>query len=638
MKNYITLIVLLILFLTIHNLVVVNMLIEKPTARPTVKPTATPTVSPTVTPTVSPTATPIKPMFVVSTNKGFWKFFLNWYYHATKALTENELLDRLIVVPKDNDSHEMAVKMGIRHLYSPLRKQSHSTVNYETKDYKKMVSQRPRILSNILDIFNGTDIIYLDVDTVMLKDITELVDYNVDFMSGIEVTNYNGHPQYYCTGIMFIKNSWNSRMVLRRWMEEMEETNNVNQPSFNKILYSHKNVSFSGFPQHKVMSGDAVKRKYKQKGSVDKDVYLVHANYLQGYVAKAQFLHKYGLWKSTGNLVVSICTASRSDRGWVTAEDSYLWTVLMKSIKKVTNRDQFYKYDLKLYVAVDDDDKFWKVHLSELQQLWDAKSPHPLTVVPKIIPKTDSIPWNDITLAAYHDGSDYFVRVNDDSEFVTMNWTDIIVDELVRMDNFGVVGPKSLEGNTDILVHDAVHKSHIELFGFYYPPFKNWYIDNWMTYVYRHRTKILNKLRIKHHIYKTRYKIHTPERGVYEKILKDTSRIAAAHPIEKRVAIITNGFKCAMNDKAFYYDTDVEKAAYEVFPTWFIVCHNDTFISSGDIGRDFVFPMLGSKSYSNYHVTHMTDYMLYGPEAVVGGTNFKRKKQDRAYSSNLVRK
>lgn len=628
LKDLLAIITILVIFTTFQNFVSIKTAIPEPQQKVLLR---------TSPPTSSPTAPPPKPMFVVSTNEGFWNFFLNWHYHARSAVGV-DLNDRLIVVPKDNKSHELAVKMGIKHIYSPLHKQSQVAVNYETKNYKKMVSRRPRILKDLLDSFPDRDLIYLDVDTVMLRDITELIDYDMDFMSGIEVLNYNGHAQYYCSGIMFIKNNDKGRMVLTEWMDEMEKSANVNQPTFNRILYSH-DVKFDGFPQLQVLSGSTAKQWYKERGPLDESVYLVHANYLQGSIAKAEFLNKYGLWKRTGNMVISICTASRSDSKWVDVKDSYLWRILIQSVHKATKKDQFYKYDMRLYVAVDDDDMFWIEHLGDLQRLWNELSPHPLTVIPKVIPKTHSIPWNEITLAAYHEGSDYFVRVNDDSEFVTENWADIIVDELKTMDNFGAIGPKSLEGNREILVHDAVHKTHIELFGFYYPPFRNWFIDDWITYVYRHRTKILKKLRIKHHIYNTRYKVHTPAAGVYESIIKETAELALKYPIEKRVVVITNGHKCAMpSDHAFYFESDIDKAAETIFPTWYVVCHNDTVVQADNLEKGFKFHMLGSIDKGKYHISHATDYMLYGKEAIALGPAFKGRKQDKLYTKKITRR
>jgi len=102
---------------------------------------------------------------------------------------------------------------------------------------------------------------------------------------------------------------------------------------------------------------------------------------------------------------------------------------------------------------------------------------------------------NDAMIEAYLDGSEYFYRVNDDSVMQTGGWTDVFVATLAAYDppNTGVVGPKHAGGNQLILTYDFVHRTHVDLFGFYYPRvFTDWYADDWITKVYLpdHSTKI----------------------------------------------------------------------------------------------------------------------------------------------------
>ncbi|XP_053384546.1 uncharacterized protein LOC123535611 [Mercenaria mercenaria] len=95
---------------------------------------------------------------------------------------------------------------------------------------------------------------------------------------------------------------------------------------------------------------------------------------------------------------------------------------------------------------------------------------------------------NAIAREAYQDGMDYLVRINDDSSFETRNWTSVGISSLLHYTplNVGVVGPTCHEGNTHILTHDMVHRTHLEIFDFYYPPyFDNWWADDWITEVYK---------------------------------------------------------------------------------------------------------------------------------------------------------
>ena len=47
------------------------------------------------------------------------------------------------------------------------------------------------------------------------------------------------------------------------------------------------------------------------------------------------------------------------------------------------------------------------------------------------------------------------------------------------------MGPVCHEGNTRILTHDLVHRTHLDIFEHYYPPiFSDWWMDDWITHVY----------------------------------------------------------------------------------------------------------------------------------------------------------
>ena len=66
--------------------------------------------------------------------------------------------------------------------------------------------------------------------------------------------------------------------------------------------------------------------------------------------------------------------------------------------------------------------------------------------------------------------------------------------------NVGVVGPRHQGGNMAILTYDFVHRTHVEIFGFYYPRyFTDWWADDWVTKVYLpdHSTKMTN-VRVTH--------------------------------------------------------------------------------------------------------------------------------------------
>lgn len=77
--------------------------------------------------------------------------------------------------------------------------------------------------------------------------------------------------------------------------------------------------------------------------------------------------------------------------------------------------------------------------------------------------------------------------------------------------NIGVIGTSCFQGNTQILTHDMVHRSHLDIVGYYYPPeFENWWADNWITKIYQpSRSRKLNNWIVYHMmVHGTRYRVN----------------------------------------------------------------------------------------------------------------------------------
>eukprot|EP01080_Neovahlkampfia_damariscottae_P007945 gene7945-12412_t len=95
--------------------------------------------------------------------------------------------------------------------------------------------------------------------------------------------------------------------------------------------------------------------------------------------------------------------------------------------------------------------------------------------------------WNAVFQHAMKDSNDYFYQINDDLEFRSPGWTEEFINKLKSNPvkaNLGVVGPRD-DNNPRIFTQSFVHKTHHDIFGYYYPPvFRNWYSDDWITTVY----------------------------------------------------------------------------------------------------------------------------------------------------------
>lgn len=79
---------------------------------------------------------------------------------------------------------------------------------------------------------------------------------------------------------------------------------------------------------------------------------------------------------------------------------------------------------------------------------------------------------SDAVMAAYVEGADYAIRMNDDTAFPTVkDWADRMIGDLRGREiaNLGVVGPACSAGANWILTHDFTHRTHAAVFGYQYP-------------------------------------------------------------------------------------------------------------------------------------------------------------------------
>ena len=211
--------------------------------------------------------------------------------------------------------------------------------------------------------------------------------------------------------------------------------------------------------------------------------------------------------------MIAICAATHSKSNWRSLGDTTLQNTLIPSIEKTISTSDRSKYDFRLYLAADHDDHFW------LNNHNNIRTPDWLSVhvgfynVPE-----HKIPFNPMMRAAYNDGAEYMVRINDDSEFMTSDWVSKAVAKLASYDppNVGMIGPNCREGNAKIMTHDMVHRTHLDIFEHYYPDvFSAWWIDDWISKVYgpQRSTKMMDWT-VKHHTHKhgTRYKVQGHEK------------------------------------------------------------------------------------------------------------------------------
>ena len=429
------------------------------------------------------------------------------------------------VVSKDPDQFAVADWMV---------QSTHAAVNYDSPEYKKLVSGRA---SNILSILQvGVNVIYSDVDTIWRSSpLPYLTSRNdTDLILSVDSQDARGFKPYYCTGFMAVVSNNRTIQFIKDWKVALDRQPQLNQPIFNELLYNQSNdIRHEPLPLQEFPSGALYFDQFSD--TQRKEAVVVHANYMIGHESRKSSFQTHHLWmlknetktssptppsplfpvqlvhnntanervytakvgpndniqveNKTKRPIFAIVASTRSRPEWKLVSETPLQMHLIQSIAESITPDEVLTWDIHLYVAVDDDDTFW-VHGDNIPNL---RIPSWMTLTFAIVPRVPNhIPFNEIAQVAYRDDAEYYCRVNDDSFFATSGWITQAVHALRQFDppNVGVVGPTCPDGKTTILTHDMVHKTHMEIFHqLYYPPqFHNWFLDDWITFQYQQRT------------------------------------------------------------------------------------------------------------------------------------------------------
>ena len=217
----------------------------------------------------------------------------------------------------------------------------------------------------------------------------------------------------------------------------------------------------------------------------------------------------------TGPMFVVIAACSRSTDEWKSAEETSLVAKLLPSVERCVLKDELLRHKVALLIGYDVGDRFWENQVNRKKTV-DSTFLE-VNFMAARAPRHGQIPFNIVLSMAFAYGADYIVRVNDDTEFTSKGFVTLGISALQSFHppNVGVVGPRCTElggvGNKDILTHDMVHKTHLEIFENYYPDeFDNWWIDDWISLVYGPgRTQRITSWEVKHHMnaHGTRYKV-----------------------------------------------------------------------------------------------------------------------------------
>lgn len=224
---------------------------------------------------------------LITVNDGFYDFFINWW-----AFYEKLKLPYTVVVVAEDDAIYQKLQPNQRLIVERSSLKHEEGSSYDSANYRKMVSTRAEHI--LRHLRGGKDVLYTDIDTVWRFDPTKYVKLDQDVMAQVDNSKFNGVSPYYCTGFMSIRNKNSTIELMERWNTELKKTPQLNQPVFNRVIHSMKNIRHESLPRDLFPNGQEYFQLMTEKAR--QKVVVVHNNYIIGHDKKKLRFQKAGLW------------------------------------------------------------------------------------------------------------------------------------------------------------------------------------------------------------------------------------------------------------------------------------------------------------------------------------------------------
>ena len=217
----------------------------------------------------------------------------------------------------------------------------------------------------------------------------------------------------------------------------------------------------------------------------------------------------------SNNLPEKVCVlipVTSHTQDWKSINDSFVYQFPLPSLARTYEP---HRYLYSIYIGYDIGDPFFDNYDTLFSLYQRAKQTIPyanpiLTPFANKLRKPGPV-MNFLSNQAYNDGCDFLYHVNDDTELLTPSWTTKFIDALRNFTPplLGVVGPTCRQGNTVVIAHDFVHRSHLDRFPTHYPPqLTDWWLDDWITWVYGEgHARMLDDVEVRRHELAARYEV-----------------------------------------------------------------------------------------------------------------------------------
>jgi len=179
---------------------------------------------------------------------------------------------------------------------------------------------------------------------------------------------------------------------------------------------------------------------------------------------------------------IAFCIPTTTNkRPWINAEETDLWNILFKDLEIHTPSD----CEITCFVGYDHDCKVWKDPEQRMKcNVTFTKFNIEWTAFGDEVKGKPTWIWNDLAKFAVTEDFEYLKILGDDIRLPRdTGWLSCFVNKLKKNNNIGFCAGWS--NNDQIPTQFLLHKTHLEIFDFIYPPeIPNWGCDNWLHEIY----------------------------------------------------------------------------------------------------------------------------------------------------------
>ena len=179
---------------------------------------------------------------------------------------------------------------------------------------------------------------------------------------------------------------------------------------------------------------------------------------------------------------IAFCVPTTTNkRDWKNAEETDLWNVLFKDLENHTPSD----CEITLFIGYDADCKVWKDAEQRMKcNATFTKFKIEWTAFGDEVKGKPTWIWNELAGFAISEGFEYLKILGDDIRLPRdTGWLSCFINKLKKNQNIGWVAGWS--NNNDIPTQFLIHKNHIDIFSWVYPPeIPNWGCDDFMYQIY----------------------------------------------------------------------------------------------------------------------------------------------------------